>query len=330
MPCGYWYFMRIRDRVVVVTGASSGIGRATALTFADHGCALALAARREGALSQVAQQCQARGGQALVVPTDVSDAEAVQELARRAVAAYGRIDVWVNDAALTVFGPFQEVPLQDFRRVLDVNVMGYVHGARAALPLMRDQGHGVLINVSSVVGVVSQPYTQAYGMAKFAIRALSASLRQELWLDGARGVRVCTVLPAVIDTPLFDHAANYTGREVVAMPPVYTPDRVAGTVLGVVRRPRREVVTGPGRGLLALSKLAPGVTEKLLAWQVNRSHLSRNHPAPATSGNLYEPAAGTGSVTGRWHGGRRTAIRRAAGATGLAAAAAMSARRWLR
>jgi NAD(P)-dependent dehydrogenase (short-subunit alcohol dehydrogenase family) len=320
----------MRDRVVVVTGASSGIGRATALAFADQRCALALAARRDDALRQVVQECQARGAQALAVPTDVSDAEAVQDLARRAVATYGRIDVWVNDAALTAFGPFQEVPLQDFRRVLEVNVMGYVHGARAALPLMRDQGYGVLINVSSIVGVVTQPYTHAYGMAKFAIRALSGSLRQELWLDGARGVTVCTVLPAVIDTPFFGHAANYTGLRVLAMPPVYIPERVAGSVVRLVRRPRREVVVGPGRGLLMLSKLAPGFTEKLLAWQVDRSHLSRRHPAPATAGNLYQPAAGTGSVRGGWHGDRRTATRRTAGAGLLLGAAATAARRWLR
>jgi short-subunit dehydrogenase len=107
--------------------------------------------------------------------------------------------------------------------------MGYVHGARAALPYLRDQGRGVLVNVSSIVGVLSQPYTHAYVMAKFAIRALSASLRQELRLGGPRGVHVCTVLPATIDTPLFQHTANYTGRKAVTMPPVYAPERVAPT-----------------------------------------------------------------------------------------------------
>jgi NAD(P)-dependent dehydrogenase (short-subunit alcohol dehydrogenase family) len=289
-----------------------------------------LAARRGAALDQVAQECVARGGQAIAVPTDVSDAQAVQELARRTVERYGRIDVWVNDAAVSAFGPFQEIPMEDFRRVLDVNVMGYVHGARAALPILREQGQGVLINVSSVVGVVAQPYTHAYTMSKFAIRALSGSLRQELQLEGVRGVKVCTVLPATIDTPLFQHAANYTGRAVRAMPPVYAPERVARTIVNLVRRPRREVVVGPmGHALVMQSRLTPGLVERLMAIQVDRTHLSRDRPAPASSGNLYQPAAGPGSAHGGWDGARRSALRlaRTASALLLGATAAAGQRR---
>jgi NAD(P)-dependent dehydrogenase (short-subunit alcohol dehydrogenase family) len=322
--------MRTSDLVVVVTGASSGIGRATAHAFADRACALALAARREAALDEVAQECVARGGQAIAVPTDVSDADAVDELARRTIDRYGRIDVWVNDAAVTLFGPFHEVPLEDFRRVLDVNVMGYVHGARAVLPIMRKQGQGVLINVSSVVGVVSQPYTHAYTMAKFAIRGLSASLRQELQLEGVGGVKVCSVLPATIDTPLFQHAGNYTGRAVRAMPPVYAPERVARTIVNLVRLPRREVVVGPmGRALLMQSRLTPGLVERFMAVHVDRTHLSHDRPAPAGPGNLYQPAAGPGSAHGGWDGPRRTALSLARMAALLVGAAVVTGRRWL-
>ncbi|GAA2701671.1 SDR family oxidoreductase [Nonomuraea recticatena] len=310
--------MKVKDKVVVVTGASGGIGRATARAFAAKGAAVVLAARRADALEETAKECERLGGQALAVPTDVTDVQAVEELARRAVERFGRIDVWVNCAAVTVFGPFSEVPLEDFRRVLDVNVMGYVHGARAALPYLRDQGRGVLVNVSSIVGVVSQPYTHAYGMSKYAIRALSASLRQELRLEGARKIKVCTVLPATIDTPLFQHAANQTGRKPLAMPPVYPPERVARAIVNLVRSPRREVVVGTmGRNLVKQSKLAPGLTERMMAVQVDRAHLSRKEPAPATSGNLYEPAPGLGSVEGGWHGRRKTAVRRTATAAAM-------------
>ncbi|GGT80646.1 MULTISPECIES: SDR family oxidoreductase [Streptomyces] len=321
--------MRVRDSVVVITGASSGIGRATAVAFARKGCPVVLASRRAEALEAVRQECERhRGAEALVVPTDVTDPGAVDDLARRAVHRFGRIDVWVNCAAVTVFGPFEEVPLEDFRKVMDVNVMGYVHGARAALRVMREQGRGTLINVSSIVGLVSQPYTHAYGMSKYAVRALSSSLRQELRLDGAKDIHVCTVLPATIDTPLFEHAANYSGRKPLAMPPVYSPEHVARTIVGLVRAPRREVVAGPmGRSMVLESRLMPGVAERTMARQVDRTHLSREESAPAGHGNLHVPAPGTGAAHGGWGGRRRTAMRRLTAATVLAGVVAGVARR---
>ncbi|MEV0724284.1 hypothetical protein AB0I37_16080 [Micromonospora purpureochromogenes] len=163
-------------------------------------------------------------------------------------------------------------------------------------------------------------------------RARACCLRQELRLTGPRGVHVCAVLPATIDTPLFQHGANYTGRRAVAMPPVYPPERVARTIVNLVRSPRREVIVGPaGRPMAMQSKLTPGLMERMLARQVDKAHLSRDEPAPATSGNLFSPAPGAGSVDGGWGGRRRTATPRLVTAALLTTAAvAAGARRWRR
>lgn len=306
--------MRSDKPVVVITGASSGIGRATALRFASRHARLVLAARSTDALNAVVKECRKRGAKAVAVPTDVTDPEAVQALAARAVDEFGRLDVWINNAAVSVFGRVTDVPLRDFQRVLDVNISGYVHGVRAALPQLRKQGTGVIINVASVVGEIAQPYTAAYSMSKAAVRALGVSVRSELRLDGMTGIKVCTVMPSTIDTPFFQHAANYTGRQVVALPPVYAPQRVARTIVKVARNPRRETVAGPGGRWMALQhKITPGAVEAAMAVQVEKTHLSRHHAAQNWTGNLYQPLeeGHRGSVAGGWHGRRRTAQRRA-------------------
>ncbi|WP_026929757.1 SDR family oxidoreductase [Glycomyces tenuis] len=315
--------MRIRGAVVVITGASSGIGKATALAFAKEGASLMLAARRKTALEDTVAACEALDAPATAVEVDVTDADAVDGLADAAVRRFGSLDVWVNNAAVTMFSPFLEMPPEDLRRLVDVNVFGYVNGARAALPWMREQGSGVLINVSSIATEAPRPYTSAYDMSKAAIRSLSASLRGELMLEGEPGVHVCTVLPATVDTPIFDHAANRTGRAVRPMPPVSSPQRVARAIVKTAKSPRREVLAGTGaRQLAMMRKRAPGLTERLMAGKVDRRHLSRKRSAEDTDGNLYEPSAEDASATGGWGGRRRTAQRgiAMAAAAGLAGA----------
>jgi short-subunit dehydrogenase len=308
-PTGYEEQVRVDDSVIVVTGASSGIGRATAVALARRGARVGLLARRADALERVAAECAAAAGagdRTLVLPADVTDEGAVHAAAAAVVKRFGRLDGWVNCAAVTMFGSLLDVPVADIRRVLDVNIMGAVHGARAALPVMIAQDTGILINVSSLLGRVAQPYGAAYSMTKFALRALAFSLREELRLAGVRGVSVGTVLPGAIDTPIYTAAANHSGRRPHPPPPVYTPERVARVIVRQLRRPRREVVAG---GALAHAfalqhVLTPRLAERMLAVDVDRS-LRRDEPTPATSGSLYAPGAAPDAVHGGWDGARR-------------------------
>lgn len=311
---------KLRDSVVVITGASSGIGRATALVFARHGSTVVLCARRDSILKEVADEARHAGAtEAVAVPTDVTDEDAVKDLARQAIEAMGRIDVWVNNAAVTMFAGFEEAPSEAYRRVLETNLFGYIHGARAVLPYFREQGHGILINNSSVVAATSQPYTGAYVISKHGIRALGMNLRQELLLDGKTGIRVCTIMPATIDTPLFQHGANYTGREVKAMPPVYPAEKVARAIVSCARRPRREKFVG-GRAIAMQQKYLPAMTERMMAKMVDKQHLYQDRVAPPRTGNLFDPIADGREVSGDWQGAPRTRARRV-GALALAAGA---------
>jgi short-subunit dehydrogenase len=292
---------RANGAVVVITGASSGIGRATALALAREGAHLILAARRENPLHQVAAECQAHGIDAIAVPTDVTDLNAVQSLGRQAAERHGRVDVWINNAAVTAFGAFQDTPVDDIRRVVETNLFGYIYGARTALSYFLPARRGILINNSSMDGRLSQPYMSAYVASKHAIRGLGMSLRQELRLQGYQNVHVCTVMPATIDTPIFQHAANYSGRAVEAMPPVYRAERVAHTILKLMSKPRREVFVGPNARLFDLQfKIAPAFTEWLMAVLSDKLQLSTTEAAPPTSGNLFQPMLEGAGISGQW------------------------------
>jgi short-subunit dehydrogenase len=288
----------IKDSVVVITGASSGIGRAAALDFARQGARLVLAARGEEQLQAVANECQSLGATAMAIPTDVSQREAVEELASRAVDTFGGIDVWVNDAAVSLFARLEEAPWDDYRQVIETNLFGYIHGARAVLPLFRERGRGILINISSMVGKTGAPFISAYALSKAAIINLSDSLRQEL-MD-VRDIHVCTVLPASIDTPIFQHAGNYTGKAVKPMDPIYDVEAVAKEIVDLAIHPRREVyVGGSGRRIGILSRVAPGFAQRIMARQVRKDHFSKTPEGP-NAGNIHRPMPEVSGTTGHW------------------------------
>ncbi|RAI43789.1 hypothetical protein CH341_12430 [Rhodoplanes roseus] len=314
-------------RVVVVTGASSGIGRAVAHAFARTGSAVVLAGRSEAPLHETARECRALGGTALVRVTDTSDPDAVALLRRVAVDTFGRIDVWINNAAVLALGRFEDVPEPAFRKVIETNLFGYVYGARAALRQFRQQGsRGVLVNIDSLLGVVTEPHASAYVASKFAIRGLSAALRQEL--RDTPGIQVCTVLPPSVDTPVYQHAANYTGQRARAIPPTCDPASVARTVLAVAERPRPEVVIGRIARLVSrLAAVAPRTAERA-GGRLGPILQFEAKATPPSEGNLFT-SRGPHAVRGGWRArGTRLGVRAALGALLIGIPAALVLLRW--
>ncbi|MDI3285648.1 SDR family oxidoreductase [Polyangium sp. 15x6] len=277
----------IKGSVVVITGGSSGIGLATAEAFARRGARLVLAARQEDALAEAARACEALGAEALAVPTDVTDEAAVEALAQAAVARFGRIDVWINNAALLLFGTLLETPTAAWKRVVETNLYGYLHGARAALPVFLAQGRGILINNVSGWGLVGAPLASSYVSSKFALLGLSECLRLEL----ARfpDIHVCSVLPPSVDTPIYERAGNLTGHEIGPIPPVSSANDVAEVLVDLAKRPRpRRAIGVAGAFLYILSRLSPALSASLMGSLTHRFSI-RAQPATPTLGNLFEP-----------------------------------------
>jgi len=291
----------LTGKVVVITGASSGFGKGAALKFAKEGASVVLAARREELLDDLARQCGASGVRALAVPTDVSQQEDMRRLLERAVADFRRIDVWVNNAGAGAVGRFEDVPLADHFKVIQIDLMGTLYGSYFAMLQFRRQEHGILINIASVGGKVPSPYFSSYAAAKHGVVGLSASLRQELREDKIDTIRVCTVEPTTFDTPFFEHAAQYTGRQASPIPPTYDPSEVVETIVRLATHPKDEVTVGTAATVTNLAHhLFPGLVESMMARQTRKAQFDNAQRAGSTSGSLHEPMPTGTEVHGGW------------------------------
>jgi NAD(P)-dependent dehydrogenase (short-subunit alcohol dehydrogenase family) len=312
--------------VVVVTGASSGIGRATALALAGDGARLVLSARSVDSLEDAAAECRELGADVVVVVADVCDEDDVEQVCDTAVSQFGGVDGWVHTAAVVAYGRFEDVPSETFRRVVDTGVHGSVHVARAALRRFRVQGHGTLVLTGSLLGEIATPYMSSYVTAKWAVRGLARVLAIEA--RETPDVHVCIVSPGGVDTPVYLQAANYAGRTGRPPPPVDSPEKVARAVVRSLRdhRPRRSV--GPANLVSRAGfALLPAVFDLLVGPLMLAGGLSRE-PVDAHDGNVFDPQPAGNAVHGRW--GRHWLRAVAAGGGALAVAAGGAAGRRLR
>lgn len=294
----------LQDQVVVITGASSGIGRLAALEFAKRGARVVLAARNRTGLETVAREIRAGGGRALIVPTDVCLWEEVEELAERAVEVYGRIDTWVNNAGVSLYATFEDSTLEEMHQVMDVHYWGQVHGCRAAIARMRETGGGTLLCVGSVESDLALPLQGAYSASKHALKGFTESLRIELAHAGLP-IHVTLLKPASIDTPLFAHALTKLGVKPKPVAPVYDPIVVVRAMLRCAVQPERELfVGGAGEVFYLTERLMPRVydwQQTKLGFSQQRTNIPKDPDAP---NNLFEPMDESGRVRERGDGWR--------------------------
>lgn len=286
------------EQVIVITGASSGIGRETASRLAQRGARVVVAARRDEALDDLVEQIRAEGGEAISVPTDVSVYSEVEALARAAVEQYGRVDTWVNNAGVLIVGEFEKIELDDARTLFDINFWGEVHGTKAVLPIMREQGGGTIINVTSVTAQRPLPLMSVYSASKAALNGFSQALRAEL--EGS-GIELCMLMPASIDTPLYENALTTEGVLPKPAPPIYPPSEVAKAIEKTAESPKRDVYAGPAGVMFNLSNIfAPAFLDKVLG-AVRRPAILSDKPEPEWHHNLDKPLRDTPATSsGGW------------------------------
>ncbi|MBF2006685.1 MAG: SDR family oxidoreductase [Chlorogloeopsis fritschii C42_A2020_084] len=288
----------INQQVVAVVGASSGIGRNAALQFANRGAKVVVAARSQPGLESLVEEIQKMGGEATAVVADVTVFEQVKAIADRAVEQYGRLDTWVHNAAVELYAAFEVTTPEEFKRVIDVNLMGQVYGAMAALPHLKREGRGALIHVTSVEARRSLPLQSAYAASKHGVDGFLESLRVEL-MHEKLPISVTNIMPASINTPLFNKARTKLGVKPMGVPPVYQPSLVAKAIVEVAERPKRDVVVGDaGKAILAAQRISPSAVDAYMvrtAFSGQRTNEPKSETAPD---NLYEPIQGYDKIEG--------------------------------
>ena len=312
----------VREQVIVITGASSGIGLATAQEAARRGARVVLFSRDDADLRSAANRIRSAGGEASHVVGDVATPGDLERLAESVVREHGRIDTWVNNAGVSIYGRIEDVSLEDARRLFETNYWGVVNGSLAALPHLRSGG-GALINIGSVLSETGYPLQGHYAASKHAVKGFTDSLRLELAKDGAPVV-VTLVEPAAIDTPYPEHARNYLSAEPQQVPPVYAPGVVADAILACAERPHRTLRVGGGAEMFTvLEKVAPGLNDRMKMPHFEGQHSDR---PPQNGDTLFAPRPDDGRVQGRYPGhvmrsSAYTAMAKRPGMTALGVAA---------
>ncbi|MGE5570996.1 MAG: SDR family oxidoreductase [Rhodospirillales bacterium] len=287
-----------KPKVVVVTGAGAGLGRAIARRFAKEEARLGLLGRDKARLEAARREVEAAGGAALALPTDVADAGQVEAAAEAVERAFGPIDIWVNDAMVTVFSPFLEIKPEEYRRATEVTYLGTVYGTMAALKRMAPRDDGVIVQVGSALAYRSIPLQAPYCGAKAAIRAFTDSVRTELLHNGSR-VHITMVQMPALNTPQFDWCRSRLPNHPQPVPPIYQPEVGAEAVVWAAARRRREVYVGwPTVASIIGNKIAPGLLDKYLARTGYESQQTGEPVAPDRPDNLFEPVRGDFAARG--------------------------------
>jgi len=278
------------QQVMVITGASSGIGLATALAAAERGAKVVLVARNAETLRTIVDEIVEDGGDAMHVAADVADRSAVEEIARATVHRYGRIDTWVNNAGVSIYGKIEEIADEDHRRLFETNFWGVVNGSLTALPHLRQTG-GALINVGSEASDAVIPLQGMYSSSKHAVKGFTDALRVEVELVDEQPVSVTLIQPTAVNTPLPEHARNYMPLEAKLPIPQIDPTKVASAILKAATDGGRDVAVGAVSKMdTFVSKVWPSLADRISAKQAERQQ--RQMPPQDPDGNLYRPGEG--------------------------------------